>query len=201
MSLPNFFTQEVTPTVRLAQVVGITTAGILSGISLGTSGISMPSLLQAPAPLLAQQWRTTYTRGAASVPLLTAIPTLVFSFLAFRERNIHGPAFPLYITAAVLGPATLAFTVAVMKPVNGELTLRSEKADHFGGAKSGAISGENEIQGTHELVQRWSTLNAVRGSMWALATSLALWAAIRPVELVSMTIEGFEFVSGADRLG
>jgi len=43
MSLPNFLTQEVTPTIRLAQVVGITTAGILSGkLSLPALTFSIP---------------------------------------------------------------------------------------------------------------------------------------------------------------
>jgi len=136
-------------------------------------------------------------RGASTIPFLGLIPTAVFAYLAFRERHIYGATLPLYVTAAILAPLSTPFTLAVLKPVNDELTARSEKA--IAGAADVEAAGAGES--THELVRKWAGLNLLRGVMFGLSAVLAGWAAIRPVELVEVAVEGFEFVSGANRLG
>lgn len=192
----SFYHAEVPVYVRLAQVVGISTALGLSGASFSITALTIPPLLKAPAPLLAKQWAILFNKGKNVIPPLALLASLSFGYLAVREWRAGSPALYLYATAGVIAPSFIPYTLVFMNSTNQKLL---EKADTLA-----ASDAEEEVKGgqeetTHVLVDRWATLNLVRGVISATAGVLALWASLQPVEVVG--IAGFEFVGGADRLG
>jgi len=97
--------------VRIAQAVGITTAAFIAGIDLHSSDLEqreidfllgiqaaesfllVPSLLQSPAPLLAQQWKTLWKRAGAIMPIAVISCSAVFGWLT--SRGSFNRVFPL----------------------------------------------------------------------------------------------------------
>jgi len=197
MSHP-FFHQDVPVYVRLAQVVGISTTFAIAGTNLSTSFLSMPAFMKAPAPLLAEQWSAVYNKGAVTIPPLTVVASAAFASLAIREYRLGTSALWTYATAAVVGVAVIPFTFFVMMPTNKALLA---KADSTSSATAGDAAEEAKggDESTHALADRWTTFNFVRGVTSTVAGLVGLWAALQPVEVVG--IGGFEFTSGANRLG
>jgi Domain of unknown function (DUF1772) len=132
------------------------------------------------------------------MPPLSILTTTLFAYLAYRERATSGASLSLYAAAAILAPSIMPYTLLVMMPTNNLLEKRTESS-------VAAVKGEAEAEvkggqeSTHALVDRWASLNLVRGLISGAAAVLALWASLPgPVEVVA--IESFEFVSGANRL-
>jgi hypothetical protein len=147
-----------------------------------------------------------FKRGQAAMPPLGILSTAIFGYLAFRERSTGGPTFPLYVTAAVIAPSIVPFTLLAMTPTNRELLKRADSAtstvidEAAAAVETDTAKGDgNKEESTHALIDRWASLNLVRGLISGAAAVLALWASLpAPVDVVA--VESFEFVSGANRL-
>jgi hypothetical protein len=74
--------------------------------------------------------------------------------------------FRLNVTATLLGPAIMPFTVLVMKPVNDQLFQRD---------KIGEPDGE---MSTKVLIDRWTVLHLVRTGITGVGALMAVWAVV-----------------------
>ncbi|KAJ9648949.1 hypothetical protein H2199_000862 [Coniosporium tulheliwenetii] len=157
-------------TVRIAQVVGVTTASFLAGTIATYSYAFVPAVSLAPAPLLAQQWQKAYGIGASTAPPMALVAAVSFSYLASEAMKTPA-AFSgsasldptsvayLYTAAAVLVPAIVPYTLLGMKAVNGALHAKADKLRTSSFDKPSTASEDREVK---ELVGRWKVLNAVR---------------------------------------
>jgi len=190
-----FYHQDVPVIVRVAQVVGITSAAALAGGNLGLSFITIPALMEAPAPLLAKQWQKAYSIGKAVAPPLSVITSVVFGYLAYREKSTSTQAFSLYTAAALLGPGIIPYTLLVMAPTNQKL---HDKADSLTSSTAGEVGVAKEDT-VHALADRWASFNFVRALISATSAALGAWAALQSTEVVGIASLGMK--TGADRLG
>lgn len=97
--------QEVTPTIRAIQAVGITAAAFLAGTFVvpfiaenyrlityagqqaSLTYISTPALLESPAPLLAKQWKKIFEVSAGVEGATSLLLGGLFSYLAYRGTS------------------------------------------------------------------------------------------------------------------
>jgi len=145
----------------------------------------VPSLLLSPPPLLARQWRLAYKRGAAIAPPLALLASAAYTYLAYTLSNaplsINHPRGEWYAFAAVATVGVVPWTVGVMRDVDGKLMERAEgegvrrKVD--AGEVEVEVEGEGE-EGARSLLDRWGTMNLVRGLMPALGAVLGVWASL-----------------------
>jgi Domain of unknown function (DUF1772) len=134
------------------------------------------------SPLLAQQWQFMYDKGKIIMPPLSIIPTVLYAYLAWRERSSTGSALPLYATAAVLSPSFVTYTLLAMGDVNGALMQKAKESStaSFGDMLAGAVAEANGTDNTHSLADQWGLHNLVRASMTGVAGFLALCASLGP---------------------
>ncbi|KAJ5099073.1 hypothetical protein N7532_006074 [Penicillium argentinense] len=149
---------------RVAQAVGISGAAWLSGNIAAISLIGTPAIIQSQKEenvsrgLLARQWKSMYDNGKSQNPPIALCVSSAFLYLAWSVRA----GSPLYkktsISRAGLFSAAAAFTLCIvpytfvaMSSTNNKLLENSESSSEF---------SDKETLG---LVQRWTTLNQVRG--------------------------------------
>lgn len=72
----------------------------------------------------------------------------------------------LYAAAAILVPAIVPYTLAVMVPTNDRLMAKAKGLGNMG------------LQETRVLVEKWKGMNYVRAAMAGVATLLAGWATV-----------------------
>jgi len=94
------------------------------------------------------------------------------------EKSRFGPAFGLYTLAALLAPSIVAFTIIVMKPTNDKLlALAASNAKITGASIEGHVSSQ-KVESAHALIDKWSTLNLVRGILMTASSILGSLAAL-----------------------
>lgn len=92
-----FYTEELSSGIRAAQVLGLTATAFFCGKTYSQSFSTTPALLQAPAPLLARQWKTMFDSDKALSPAVVALGSSIFTFLASRGMlaYLHADRFLL----------------------------------------------------------------------------------------------------------
>ena len=50
---------------------------------------SVPALMDAPAPLLARQWKKIFDQGKVVAPPMALISSAIFGYLAYRGKTTH----------------------------------------------------------------------------------------------------------------
>ncbi|KAG2165974.1 DUF1772-domain-containing protein [Aureobasidium pullulans] len=195
-SIPISATRPST-SIRVAQVVGLTASAYLAGSIGSISWQSVPALMDAPAPLLAKQWKKIFDQGKVAAPPMAVISAAIFGGLAYREP-VGSSNFNLYTAAALLVPSIVPYTVFLMSTVNSKL---QEKASSLASAsltdtavESGAAEGET----AHELLEKWATLNLGRSLLPLIGTLAAGWAIVDKFEVLGL---GASLKLGADRMG
>lgn len=140
----------------------LTIAGNIAAISL----IGTPALLRSqkednlPSGVLAKQWRNMFENGKSQNPPVAAGVTSAFLYLAWSARS-GAPLFKktpvgrtaLFSAAAVLTVGIVPFTIVAMSSTNNKLLEKSESLKNSSDAE------------TVDLVQHWTTLNQIRGSL------------------------------------
>jgi hypothetical protein len=193
-----FVHQEVTPTIRAIQAVGITAAAFLAGQQASLTYISTPALLESPAPLLAKQWKKIFDVSAGVEGATSLLLGGLFSYLAYREPSTASSSFKLYTTAAVLLPAAIPYTILLMKPINSKLLSKADSLASTAITDTAAESGVDEAETTHALVDKWATLSLGRALLAAVGAGTAAWATISSIDV--LPIRGLGLASGADRM-
>ncbi|KAI7088826.1 hypothetical protein KC356_g2998 [Hortaea werneckii] len=153
-----FYTEELSSGIRAAQVLGLTATAFFCGKTYSQSFSTTPALLQAPAPLLARQWKTMFDSDKALPPAVVALGSGIFTYLASREP-ISSRHFVLYTTSATLLLTCIPYTFVVGEPINQKL---EKKAEHLSSASltdAAAEAGVAQEETVHQLVDRWATMN------------------------------------------
>ncbi|KAF2209734.1 hypothetical protein CERZMDRAFT_107023 [Cercospora zeae-maydis SCOH1-5] len=192
MSGRPFLTDELGTGLRTAQVLGLTASAFLAGKTFSASYSTTPALLLAPAPLLAKQWQTLFTRDKLLAPILSLFSSGTFAYLAYRDQTWTKPAI-LYTTASSLLLALIPYTYLLGEPVNQKLeekarTLKAEEKE---------VGVKNE-ESVHALVDKWATVNFGRAVVSFVASAAAIWAAVERPGVVPATAT---FATGANRMG
>ncbi|KAF2455847.1 hypothetical protein BDY21DRAFT_306461 [Lineolata rhizophorae] len=171
--------------VRIAQVVGLTTAGFLAGQTTCYSLSVAPSLMDAPAPLLAKQFKKNYDFGKIAGPAMSLVSSLSFGYLA-GKASPSSPQFKLYTVAAILGPAIVPYTFAVMMKTNKKILAKAAEAEKSAEAPATAEASTAEEENTHALVDKWATMNLGRGVLTLASAILGAWAAVSKLEIIAL---------------
>nr|POE93626.1 putative mitochondrial membrane protein [Quercus suber] len=92
-----------------------------TGLITSFNTISIPAVALAPTDLLVRQFAHLYYTGRANMPPLAILSATCFGFLAYSTRRSPKRRFGLsqssfYLTAAVLLPMIVPFTVLIMEP-------------------------------------------------------------------------------------
>ncbi|TVY14581.1 Anthrone oxygenase [Lachnellula arida] len=116
--------------IRLAQTMGLTTAGLLAGASFSFSLVALPRILESPTPLLLQQWKNLYTSGKSFMPPLALLSSSLFFYLASQARS-RSPSsadrFWGYVAAGVLALSIVPYTLVFMSGTNARLLGGGER--------------------------------------------------------------------------
>jgi hypothetical protein len=81
------FTQRTPPGLLIAQTIGITASAFALGSNLALSFITVPAIMQAPAPLAAKQWYTMLWRGGGFGIPITLGSALATACVAYQRAT------------------------------------------------------------------------------------------------------------------
>ncbi|TKA78213.1 hypothetical protein B0A55_03771 [Friedmanniomyces simplex] len=193
-----FYTEELGTTIRIAQVLGLTSTAFLAGKTFAASFAAVPALLHAPAPLLAKQWKTLFDADKLVNPVVSAIGLGVFSFFAYRDPNPGSRHQILYTTAAALLASFIPYSLLLLGPISAKLEQKAQDLASTSLTDTVAESGMAKEETTHVLVDRWATVNLGRTLLSFVAAVAATWAAVDRLEVVPAV---GKLVGGADRMG
>ncbi|EXJ89991.1 hypothetical protein A1O3_03058 [Capronia epimyces CBS 606.96] len=175
----------------VAGTLGLTFSAIFLGANLGISYISVPTLLlssprsplpppanapdeasptttssEKPAtkpPHLARQWQHIFDIGKKAGPATAVLASASFLY-AFRSLPLAATRQRrLFLTAAGLCLTIVPFTFIAMQRTNNELERRANAATkgEEEDIKLEARTGTVESYQTHDLLNRWATLNTL----------------------------------------
>lgn len=114
----------------------------------------------------AKIWAELYKRGAASMPKF-AIGTALAYFVAAYDAYGDGRAWGSYLGAAGLTLSIVPFTLTIMKNTNGLL--------HEEAKKDATEKNDISVAQVNSLLDRWITLNLIRGSLPLAGTILGVF--------------------------
>ncbi|KAK3723568.1 hypothetical protein LTR37_001820 [Vermiconidia calcicola] len=189
--------------LRVAQVLGISSTAFLAGEKLqnkqnlrrrpdtdnskgnmfAQSFSTTPALLEAPAPLLAKQWKKMFDSEKYLAPIIGLGSGSLFLYLAARDPKNK----LLYNLSSSALLANILFNYLFLEPINQKLER-----------KAAALPRNLEADGetVHYLVDRWATINLLRVAGTGVAAVMACWASVE-----RLRVGGFRVVSGAERMG
>ncbi|TID22442.1 DUF1772-domain-containing protein [Venturia nashicola] len=162
--------------IRIAQVVGVTSAAYLSGYVANFSIVGVPSLARASPSAKAQTWQDMYNIGASTAPYLAIVSSISFGYLAstvprtpelFKSNSSR--TFYLHTLAAILVPVIVPYTVGIMKPTNDELHARADRYRLV----AWDVKEDEELD---NLLKKWTALNMTRSLFPLAAAVVGLWA-------------------------
>jgi uncharacterized membrane protein len=135
--------------------LALTVAAIFSGAAFYVNSAEQPARLALDDRSLLTEWKPAYKRGfIMQAPL--AFAGFVLGILAWRQTGIW-----LWLAGALLLVANWPYTMFVIMPTNNKLM---------------AIDPASAGPDSRRLVQRWSTLHAVRTAFGIAATLIFIGA-------------------------
>ncbi|CAG8972555.1 hypothetical protein HYALB_00011405 [Hymenoscyphus albidus] len=165
--------------IRLAQTLGLTTQGIVAGLSLSYSIIAVPRLLESPTPLMLKQWAAMYNTGKLFMPPLSLLSASTFFYLASQFRNVPSALaaqkYWMFIAAGFLAGAQVPYTVLLMKGTNGSLMQKEKEVRNLKSGDKIVEIGLGEKESAHELVDWWAVLNLGRCAFLTAGFVVATW--------------------------
>lgn len=171
-------------------MLGLTSTAFLTGKAFAASFSFTPALLEAPAPLLARQWKKQFDSDKYVAPAIALFSSGVFSYIAYRNDAWTKPSI-LYTTSASLLLALLPYTFFISDPVNRQLESKAQSL-----ALTATEDGVPQEETTHALVDKWATINLGKVLIAGISALVATWAAVEREEIVPAT---FSFSTGANR--
>ncbi|KAL7947874.1 hypothetical protein V8C42DRAFT_268138 [Trichoderma barbatum] len=145
---------------------GIIGSSWLSGAIMSFSIAGAPaaaSAKQSPAKI----WAELYKRGVASMPKLAIGTSLAYLLAAYDSYRSEG-SWRSYLGAAGCVLSIVPFTLTAMKDVNGQL--------HEEARREFSEETQNSTMRVKSLVDRWITLNLIRGLLPLAGTALGCFA-------------------------
>ncbi|KAF1971305.1 hypothetical protein BU23DRAFT_471402 [Bimuria novae-zelandiae CBS 107.79] len=169
MATAGYHFNEPTPAgLLIAQAVGITASTYLLGANASIAFITIPAVLSAPSPLAARQWAKVYSLAKPFGIGCSVIAAACTGYVAYNQATDSLP-FKLNVTATLLFPSIIPFTLLALKPINDALF---GKADTL--ALDDKVAANDES--TKQLIDRWTKLHLVRTAITGVGAALALWA-------------------------
>ncbi|RFU33830.1 hypothetical protein B7463_g2509, partial [Scytalidium lignicola] len=155
---------EIPSSARIAQMIGITGSFFLSGAISSLSIITVPALLESSAttPLLLQQWRSVFRKGAARAPVVAVVAGVAYGYATYLQSK-QDQEYKFTIAAALTTIAIVPFTLIFMSKTNNTLLA--------GAAGISAIRSDE----TKTLLIKWLRLNAIRSLLPLVGGMLELW--------------------------
>ncbi|KAG7091763.1 hypothetical protein E1B28_008165 [Marasmius oreades] len=168
--------------IRIAQALGISGSAFVAGSIISISVISAPVLL-TPTSFFstahaALQWKHLYTRGATLMPPLALVASLAHFYLAWKAHTLESVISSsrsltrLYMTAGALTIGIVPWTLLVMAPTNDALIRKAVDSP------TEAAVASSKTYETEDLMEKWITLNFVRGLFPLAGTVAALYATL-----------------------
>jgi hypothetical protein len=162
------------------------------------SFVTVPAILDAPAPLAAKQWAKMY--GIASKFAFGGmfLSVLATGYVAYHQDPASLP-FKLNVAATVIVPSILPYTLAFMLSTNNKLFAKRDELASVSLEDHMVEKGVAHEETTHALIDKWALLNLVRASIVGIGAGLAIWAAVNKREVVGFREIGL--ATGANRMG
>ncbi|GAB7350602.1 hypothetical protein MBLNU459_g1171t1 [Dothideomycetes sp. NU459] len=146
-------------TIRTAQVLGLTSSILLSGVNIGSSILTVPILYTRPASVSTPIFHEFFARGKATLVPLGFFAGACSALVAY----LLPPQRRLWTVAAVATLSQTPWTVLAMMSTNNRLiAIAGSKAEQDRASKDEVVS----------LLRKWAWMNAVRGLL-ALVGGLA----------------------------
>ncbi|KAF2032419.1 hypothetical protein EK21DRAFT_110091 [Setomelanomma holmii] len=198
MASQGYFFNQRTPTgLLIAQTIGITASAYLLGQNASLSFISVPAVMQAPAPLAAKQWFTVLNLGGTfGIPL--AIGSGLATAYVASQQDASSTAFKLNLAATIFLPSIVPFTLVFIRPVNNKLIEKMKSMSSASLEDKAIEANVAEGETTHALIDKWATLNLARAGLIAIGAICAALAAVDKREIVGFQEIGL--ASGANRM-
>ncbi|KAF2772927.1 hypothetical protein EJ03DRAFT_387272 [Teratosphaeria nubilosa] len=194
-----FYTEKLPTPLRIAQILGITTTAFLSGKTFTASFCATPALLHAPAPLLAKQWKTSFTSDQCLAPAITLFSTATFGWLAYRDpTRPSSTQFRLHLIAATLLTSLIPYSFFLLEPLNRRLLKKASDLASASLTDAEVEANVSRDDSVHALVDKWAVVNLGRTILSGVAAIAATWAALDRLEAVPVVAR---VVEGADRMG
>ena len=148
----------------------------LKGFTFSISHLGVPPILLAPAHIAARQWAALYSRGVLTGPPIALISAASFVYLAYTAPV--ATAARLYAGAAACLFGFPVFTMAFIVPTNNALFARRDAANKLSKGEELTEVGMPKGESTAELINKWQTLNHLRGCLALGATLLGVRATL-----------------------
>ena len=152
-------------TIRTAQVLSMTSSIFLSGINIGASVLTLPTLYTRPTSVSTTFFNEYYNRGAVTlVPfgLFSGSCSALVAYLLPSQRYLW----------ALAGLATFAqvpwTALVMMKTVKRLNTIAASKHEQEKADRQEVVA----------LLQQWTWMNVIRGGFAALGGLTGVWAII-----------------------
>lgn len=150
-----------------------------AGSTFSISFLSVPSLLLAPSPLLAQQWQLIFDRGKIINPAIVLVSVITYGFLSYRlYGGLNHPKAEMYALSAIFSLGMVPWTQLVMWPTNVALFRKYDERKNLGVDEKATEVGLAKGESTKELVDTWATLNVVRGLFPLAGAVLGMWTTL-----------------------
>lgn len=163
---------EIPRSIRTTEAVAAAVLTTAAGANLGLSFFVVPRLLESPTPVMVRQWRNMHAAASRVFPVAVLAPGLAHVFLAWR---LPGRARLYAAAAAAFALGTVPYGFAFLTPVARKLLAKAREVESSGECNEVGIRREETA---HVLVDRWATLNLVRGAAVLVAGCLGLQAAL-----------------------
>jgi hypothetical protein len=171
--------------LRITQAIGLTGTSLLAGLSLTLSFVSIPRILESPAPLLLRQWTHLFNQLKILVPSMATLCGSSLIYLAYLTRTSQITSWNNGMGYLAAGTATVSivpWTMVFMLRTNTKLLEMTERAEGMGkgvkGNWEGEISAKGSEESAHQLVDQWAVLNLGRAALFTFGAVTAIWSAL-----------------------
>lgn len=149
------------------------------GSILSISFFNVPSILLAPSPLLARQWQATFDRGKVINPSIAVLSAISYGVLSYKlYGGLNHPKAEMYALSALFAFGMMPYTRLVMWSTNLALFRKYDQMKNLGVEEKATETGLEKGQSTKELVDKWGTLNLVRGLLPLVGAVIGTWATL-----------------------
>lgn len=130
----------------------------------------MPAVLQAPSPLVAQQWKRAWDVGRIVGKVIVTSSAAGFAYLAYNEKgHIASPKFQLFAAAASIVGSIIPFTIVTSYPFNE--AINSQLFTSNGASKKNDDAPATDLK---TLVTQWGQTDFKRSLLVFLGTVVGL---------------------------
>lgn len=126
-----------------------------------------------------RQWQASFDRGKIVNPAIALTSAVTFFSLSYRlYGGLNHPKAEMYALSGLLALAIWPWTVFVMWPTNEKLFRKHAEMKNLSVEEKATEVGLPKGESSKELVDKWGTLNLVRGAFPLVGAVLGTWATL-----------------------